>query len=210
MTKGVDCKVVTCERGQLSSLVATLRSLAGDGAGAILLACDSSLSGTVIDRLRDHCSDPAIGVVAPLVVDANRKVVAAGLSFVEGRVHQNFRGLSEEQIGYRGRLVIPSNVSLVHPACLLFRAQLLNDIPESLETVGELVTAICLAAQKQKLRCMVDPLSVVVHDGVFADLDVPAERFKALGALCGVDVKSDPFLPAGLPRYVGCSEMPAV
>jgi 2-polyprenyl-3-methyl-5-hydroxy-6-metoxy-1,4-benzoquinol methylase len=210
MTKGVDCKVVTCERGQLSSLVATLRSLAGDGAGAILLACDSSLSGTVIDRLRDHCSDPASGVVAPLVVDANRKVVAAGLSFVEGRVHQNFRGLSEEQIGYRGRLVIPSNVSLVHPACLLFRAQLLNDIPESLETVGELVTAICLAAQKQKLRCMVDPLSVVVHDGVFADLDVPAERFKALGALCGVDVKSDPFLPAGLPRYVGCSEMPAV
>jgi hypothetical protein len=114
-----------------------------------------------------------------------------------------------EQIGYRGRLAIPFNVSLMHPACLVFRASLLSDVPRSVVTVSELAAALCLAARKRNLRCVVDPSERVVLNRNVSDLELSWKQIEPLLGLLGFDEKTDPFLPAGLPRYEHCTELPA-
>jgi hypothetical protein len=176
--------------------------------GCIAICFMTSVYPGVIDRLLDHCADDLIGVAAPLVVNERRDVVAAGMSFVGKEVVLNFKGIASTEIGYRGRLVVPFNVSLVHPACVVFKRTLLQDLPSGLTSIAEFVGALCLAAGKRGLRCVVDPSqSVTVEDeGISA---LAAEELSALMSHFGYKPKDDPFLPAGLRVYVGCREMPA-
>ena len=194
----------------VSQLVKRLLSLNFSEDAVIALACEVSLSEGIMHRLQDHCSDKGIGVAAPIIVNRDKKVVAAGMGLFPDCMRPNFKGASPFQIGYRGRLVIPFNVSMVHPSCLLFRATLLADVPSSVETVGELVMALCVAARKRGLRCVVDPAERAILNHNLSDFDVESRYITALFAHFGLKPEDDPFLPAGLVRYEDRTEMPAI
>jgi hypothetical protein len=202
-------KVLKHGLADIPIVLESLGGTAGDESAVIALGCEVSVPPQVLERLRDHCSDKGIGVAGPLIVDSQRRVVSAGCSFASGIAWSNFRGVPLEQIGYRGRLAIPFNVSLMHPACLVFRASLLSDVPRSVVTVSELAAALCLAARKRNLRCVVDPSERVVLNRNVSDLELSWKQIEPLLGLLGFDEKTDPFLPAGLPRYEHCTELPA-
>ena len=92
---------------------------------------------------------------------------------------------------------------------MVFKEELLRDIPSSVESVQELVVALCLAAKKRGWRCLVDPAVHAIAERE-PSIALANPKLKELLAHYGFEGMSDPFLPAGLPLYAQCTEMPAV
>ena len=197
------------QAGEMAGFVRELLGREHKGTSCIAISVGATVSEGVIDRLLNHCADPSIGVASPLVLDLEGRVFAAGLALNGDAVIANLKGQPANDIGYRGRLVVPFNVSLVHSSCVVFKEELLSDVPSTVEGVEELVVALCLAAQRRKWRCLVDP---AVHAIAERELDVglPTLKLRELLAYYGREGMQDPFLPAGLPLYAQCTEMPAI
>lgn len=198
------------ESGQEQAVVKGCLELARGKTGSVLLVVGAKVDSSVLDRLRDHASDRHVGVVAPLIVDSHGTVIAAGESVVDGSLRPNFIGIPAEDVGYRGRLAVPFNVSCVRPTCVLVSREVLDRIPETVSTVRELVAFMCAVARRAQFRCLVDP-TVAVEEASQGAVE-PLSRQGVSHIFGGTDGRElgDPFLPAGLRRYVGCVEMPSV
>ncbi len=196
----------TNEEGKL---VRELLARKKKGGGCIAVSLGGPVPAEVLDRLLDHGADAAIGVASPLVLDTKGNVVAAGMALSRDMIFANFKGLPGNNLGYRGRLVVPFNVSFAYPACLVFKEELLRDVPASVQDIPELTIALCLAAHKRGLRCLVDP-SVHFTAGEVGGVVLPPAKLRALLAHYGREGMQDPFLPAGLPLYARRAEMPAI
>jgi SAM-dependent methyltransferase len=193
------------ENRLVRELLGTKRTVSG----CIALSVGATVPAGVVDRLLDHCADSAIGVASPLVLDEDGNVEAAGMALDNEVLVANFKGLPAGDLGYRGRLVVPFNVSIVHSACVVFKEELLRDIPSSVESVQELVVALCLAAKKRGWRCLVDPAVHAIAE-IKPAIALGTPKLKELLAHYGCEGMRDPFLPAGLPLYAQGTEMPAV
>ncbi len=175
----------------------------------VALITSRSSSSEDLMRLLNHAAERSVGVVAPLLVDANQVIRSAGMSILDGEIRPNFKGLQVGDIGYRGRLAIPFNVSLVAPIFLVFRAELLGSISGATTSLAELVLAICLEARLRSLRCVVDSSVVVVSADEAQGFEaLTRRRVQACMKARGFVQFRDPFLPAGLLAYTGNAEMP--
>lgn len=203
-----DEKVVRVLDGDILAVWQAISDLELDDSSVIGIVSGAVLRRMDRELLLDYFADQGVGIVAPLIVDQQGVVIAAGANYRKDKMHPNFQGAQPTDLGYRARLVVPFNVSFVYPQCFFLRARLLREVPRESRTIDELAVVIALEAKRRNLRCVVEPAAKCIQTTSSLGLDISADRLRELMGLFGIRDFTDPFLPASLPSYQGVEEMP--
>jgi glycosyltransferase involved in cell wall biosynthesis len=208
VSQGLKGEVVKVAEGDVVTICGEIDKLELADSAVVCVVEGASFKEEGSQTLLDYFCDPAIGIVAPRIVDSDGELMAAGAYYSQGEIKPHFKGAQSSDVGYRARLVVPFNVSFVYPQCFFLRAGLLRTLPQAITSTSELALAVALEARRRGLRCVIDPSVQAIQTTGCAIPEVSRDRVGMLMAHYGIQQFKDPFLPAGLPRYQGVQEMP--
>lgn len=147
--------------------------------------------------------NPSIGAVGPcMTYEGGKKVYSCGATTHKNSIKRNFQDIPSDLIGYRGRLKVPFNVSLLTPPFILFRAEFLPK--ENFQTLEGFFAAICFSAISKNLRCLVDPsvkleLNTEITNLNEHDYNILVNTFS---------LREDYYIPKGFIDYYGRNSFP--
>lgn len=147
---GKRVRVIRSEQVLAPSAILNLASRQAQGEYLVLLdASVEVLNANWLEGLLNQAQRPEVGVVGGKLLDADGKVVEAGLVLAgQQGVRAAFVGLSKDAPGYMRRLQVEHNVSAVS-GCLMLRAELLQAVGGLEERAASLRAAqvdLCLQA----------------------------------------------------------------
>jgi glycosyltransferase involved in cell wall biosynthesis/2-polyprenyl-3-methyl-5-hydroxy-6-metoxy-1,4-benzoquinol methylase len=201
-------EVVKVSEGDIVSISSAINNLKLADSAVVCIVSGASFREEDVAAILDYFGDQAIGIVAPLIVDSNQELIAAGAHYRKGEIRPNFKGAKSSDIGYRGRLVAPFNVSFIYPQCFFLRASLLRTLPPAIKSTSELALVAALEAKRSGLRCVIEPSVQAVETTVNLIPKLSRTQISRLMDHYGMSEFQDPFLPAGLPAFQGLQEMP--
>jgi glycosyltransferase involved in cell wall biosynthesis/2-polyprenyl-3-methyl-5-hydroxy-6-metoxy-1,4-benzoquinol methylase len=152
------------------------------------------------DYLLDALSNEQIGLVSGISVSQDGYIIGAGASIEGGRVVPHFVGSLRDQVGYRGRLVIPSNVQCVCSGVLYARAELFQLIPDTISSFAGLALALSLATTTKSLRVLMIPSCQVISKSEVSIIPSYLESKRILNHF-PTSSSTSRYFPEGLRRF---------